>query len=151
MGSLEMSSHQRQLSRPPATVLEAVDEAAEMWGAGWQPTDQGGQIRLPVVQGLRHGIVQGTLSAVPEESGTSLRFDIEETSYTLNKSALAIMLLGGMGGLSVVFWPLSPMILQLAPIGAVLALVAWLMVVSRLRNSDPEDFFDLVADLSEHF
>ncbi len=95
--------------------------------------------------------MQGTLSAAPEETGTSLRFDVEETSYTINKSALAIMLLGGMGGLTVVFWPLSPMILQLAPIGAVLALVAWLMVVSRLRNSDPEDFFDLVADLSEHF
>ena len=116
----------------------------------WQPTDQGGQLRLPVVQGLRHGIVQGTLSAAPEETGTSLRFDVEETSYAINRSALAILLLGGMGGLTVVFWPLSPMILQLAPIGAVLALVAWLMVVSKLRNSDPEDFFDLVADLSEH-
>ena len=144
-----MPSHQRQLSQPPATVLEAVDEAAQMWGAGWQPTDQGGQLRLPVVQGLRRGIVQGTLSAASEDTGTSLRFDVEETSYTINRSAIAILLLGGIGGLTIVFWPLSPMVLQFAPIGAVLALVAWLMVVSRLRNSDAEDFFDLVADLSE--
>jgi len=145
-----MPSHQRQLSQPPSTVLEAVDEAAQMWGAEWQPTDQGGQLRLPVVQGLRRGIVQGTLNAAPEETGTSLRLDVETASYAINRSALAILILGGMGGLTIVFWPLSPTILQLAPIGAVLALVAWLMVVSKLRNSDPEDFFDLVADLSEH-
>jgi len=121
-----------------------------MWGAGWQPKDQGGQLRLPVVQGLRQGVVQGTLTAEPEAAGTSLRFDIEETSYRTNMSALAILILGGVGGLTVVFWPLSPTILRLAPLGAVLALIAWLMVVSKLRNSDPEDFFDLVADLSEH-
>jgi hypothetical protein len=145
-----MTSHQRQLSQPPATVLEAVDEAAQMWGAEWQPTDEGGRLRLPVVQGLRRGIVQGTLNAAPEETGTSLRLDVEKASYAINRSALAILILGGMGGLTIVFWPLSPTILQLAPIGAVLALVAWLMVVSKLSNSDPEDFFDLVADLSEH-
>ena len=145
-----MPSHQRQLSQPPATVLEAVDEAAQMWGAGWQPTEQGGRLRLPVVQGLRRGIVQGTLNAAPKETGTSLRLDVEKASYAINRSALAILILGGMGGLTIVFWPLSPTILQLAPLGAVLALVAWLMVVSKLRNSDPEDFFDLVADLSEH-
>lgn len=121
-----------------------------MWGAGWQPLDQGGQLRLPVVQGLRHGIVQGTLRVEPDGAGTELRFDIEDASFRTNMSALAILILGGMGGLTVVFWPLSPTILRLAPIGAVLALVAWLMVVSKLRNSDPKDFFDLVADLSEH-
>ena len=129
--------------------MYSVAEAAEMWGAEWRPADDGGLLRLPVVQGLRHGVVQGRLRVEPGSAATSLHFDIEETFLTLNRSALAILVLGGLGGLTIVLWPLSPTILQLAPIGAVLALVAWLMVVSRLRNSDPADFFDLVADLAE--
>lgn len=130
--------------------MAAVSDAAQMWGADWQPADHEGRLRLPVVQGLRHGIVQGTLRVEAVGAGTLLRYELEDTSYTLNRSALAILVLGGLGGLTIVFWPLSPTILQLAPIGAVLALVAWLMVVSRLRNSEPADFFDLVANLAEH-
>ena len=51
---------------------------------------------------------------------------------------------------SVMLWPLSPKILQLAPIGAVLALVAWLLVISRIRNSDAGDFLALVSALAAH-
>jgi len=130
-------------------VLEAVGEAAELWGAEWQPADSGGRLRLPVVQGLRQGVVQGNLRTERASHGTALHFDIEDTSYTVNKSALAVLLLGGLGGLTIVLWPLSPTILQLAPIGAVLALVAWLLVVSRLRHSGTVDFFNLVADLAK--
>ena len=144
-----MSSHQRHMPGSPSSVLEAVGEAAEMWGAAWRPEGHGGRLGLPVVQGLRHGIIEGTLSIAPENAGASLCFEVETTSFEINKSALAILLLGGIGGLTVALWPLSPTILQLAPIGAVLALVAWLMVVSKLRNSSAEDFFDLVAGLAE--
>ena len=144
-----MSSHEQQIPQQPEVVLEAISEAAEMWGAVWRPEDGSGLLRLPVVQGLRHGAVMGNLRIEPVGAGTFLRFDIERTSFVLNKSALAILLLGGLGGLTVALWPLSPTILQLAPLGAVLALVAWLLVVSRLRNSTPEDFFELVASLAE--
>ena len=145
-----MSSHQRQLSKPAAAVLDLVGDAAEMWGAEWQPANQGGQLRLPVVQGLRHGVVEGTVTVEPTEDGVSLLFEVDKSTYRVNKSAFAILLLGGLGGVTLILWPVSTTFLQLAPLGAVLALVAWLMVVSRLRNSDPEDFFDLIADLSEH-
>jgi hypothetical protein len=121
-----------------------------MWGAEWQPANQGGQLRLPVVQGLRHGVVEGTVTVEPTEDGVSLLFEVDKSTYRVNKSAFAILLLGGLGGVTLILWPVSTTFLQLAPLGAVLALVAWLMVVSRLRNSDPEDFFDLIADLSEH-
>jgi hypothetical protein len=137
------------MPQPPETVLEAVAEAAEMWGAEWQPGDRGGRLRLPVVHGLRRGIVRGTLRAEPASAGTALFFDIEDASYSVNKSAFAILLLGGIGGLILVLWPLSMSMLQLAPLGAVLALVAWLLVVSRLRNSDTVDFFEQVADLAQ--
>lgn len=129
-------------------MLEAIGQAAEMWGADWRPGSTVGRLHLPVVQGIRQGIVTGDLSAEPDGSGTRLRFDVEEVFYAVNRSALAVLILGALGGLSVVLWPLSPKILQLAPIGAVLALVAWLLVVSRIRNSDAEDFLALVADLA---
>ena len=145
-----MSTPTLELSQSREKVLQAVDEAAEMWGAEWQPTAAGGTLRLPVVQGIRHGVVQATLRIESVGSKTSLHCDIEETFLTLNKSALAILLLGGLGGITVILWPLSPKILQLAPIGAVLALVAWLLVVSRLRNSDLNSFLEVVADLAEH-
>ncbi len=139
-----MNTLQRTLSCPTTSALEALTEAAEIWGAEWQPEATGGRLLLPVVHGLRRGVVDAIVTLTPEGDTTTLDLAIEGTHLSLNRSALAILVLGGLGGLAVVLWPLSPAILQLAPIGAVLALLAWLMVVSRLRNSSPEDFLDLV-------
>lgn len=139
----------RQLSESPESVLRVVDEAAEIWGALWQQEAQGGQLALPVVQGLRQGVLTGRLDMLPSNGGTLVRLEIEESHLAINWSAAGILLLGGLGGLTLVLWPLSPKILQLAPIGAVLAVVAWLLVVSRMRYSDAADFLDLVAELME--
>jgi hypothetical protein len=138
----------RQFSQSTTSVLRAVEEAAEVWGAVWQPGSQGGQLALSTVQGLRQGVLSGSLKVEPSDGGTLLRLQIEETRFSINWSATAVLLLGGLGGLTLVLWPLSPKILQLAPIGAVLATVAWLLVVSRLRYSDATDFLDLVAELA---
>lgn len=143
------ASLDRQFSQSPESVLRAVEDATEIWGAAWQPENQGGRLSLPVVQGLRQGVLTGSLHTVPSERGTSVRLEIEESHFAINKSAAGVLLLGGLGGLTLVLWPLSPKILQLAPIGAVLAIVAWLLVVSRLRYSDAGDFLDLVAELVE--
>ena len=139
----------RQYSQSPTEVLRTVDDAAEVWGAAWQPEGDGGRLDLPVVQGLRQGVLTGSLRAEPADGGTLVRLQIDESRLTINWSAAAVLLLGAMGGLSLVLWPLSPKILQLAPIGAVLAIVAWLLVVSRLRYSGPVDFLDLVAELAD--
>ena len=143
-----MPSHVAQLPQPPTVVLEAVSQASEMWGAEWRPGSTGGRLRLPIVQGIRYGIVTGELSVEAEGPGTRLLLEVEDISYALNRSSVAVLILGALGGLTVVLWPLSPKILQLAPIGAVLALVAWLLVVSRIRNSDADDFLALVSDLA---
>lgn len=121
-----------------------------MWGAIWQSRSGGGQLGLPVVQGLRRGVLTGDLQIEPSDSGSLLRLEVESAHTGINWAATAILLLGGLGGLTLVLWPLSPKILQLAPIGAVLAIVAWLLVVSRLRYSDAGDFLDLVAEIAEH-
>jgi hypothetical protein len=131
-------------------VLEAVEQAAEMWGADWRPEGNSGRLRIPVVQGIRHGVVDGVLRVEPDPSGSSIAFEIEETTLVVNRSALVVLLFGALGGVSVMLWPLSPKILQLAPIGAVLALVAWLLVISRIRNSDAGDFLALVSALAAH-
>lgn len=144
------ASLERQFSQSPESVLRAVEKAAEIWGAAWQSRGQGGLFSLPAVQGLRQGMLKGRLRTVPSDDGTLVRLEIEESHFTINWSAAGILLLGGLGGLTLVLWPLSPKILQLAPVGAVLAVVAWLLVVSRLRYSDAGDFLDLVAELVEH-
>lgn len=143
------ASLDRQFSQSPESVLRAVEDAAEIWGAAWQPGNQGGRLSLPAVQGLRQGVLTGSLHTVPSEGGTLVRLEIEESHFAINRSAAGVLLLGGLGGLTLVLWPLSPKILQLAPIGAVLAIVAWLLVVSRLRYSDADDFLDLVEELVE--
>lgn len=140
----------RQFSQSPAAVLQTVEEAAEIWGAAWQPEGQGGRLDLPVVQGLRQGVLTGNLRAEPADGGTLVSLEIEESHVKINWSAAGVLLMGGLGGLTLVLWPLSPRILQLAPIGAVLAVVAWLLVVSRLRYSGPVDFLDLLAELVDY-
>jgi hypothetical protein len=144
-----VTCHRLHLPTSPETALAAIQEAAGLWGADWQPSGLGGSLTLPVVQGLRRGFLQASLKLIAEDEGCSLELSIDHTELTLNRSAVAILVLGGLGGLSLVFWPLSPMILGLAPIGAVLAVVAWLMVVSRLRNSGVDDFLALVSELVE--
>lgn len=140
---------ERQFSQSPTKVLQTVDEAAEVWGAAWQPDGNGGRLDLPVVQGLRQGVLTGRLRAEPVDEGSLVRLEVDESHLRINWSATAVLLMGALGGLSLVLWPLSPTILQLAPIGAVLAVVAWLLVVSRLRYSGPGDFLDLVAELAD--
>lgn len=140
----------RTFDQPPERVLTAVGEAAEIWGGAWRPAPAlGGQLDLPVIAGLRRGVVRASVILDGSPTATSLRLEVEESRTGLNKSALAVLCLGAMGGLTLVFWPLSPRILQLAPIGAVLAIVAWLLVVSRLRYGGVDDFLDLVGTCLE--
>ncbi len=105
---------------------------------------------MPTVQGLRRGVLTGNLQIEPADGGSLLHLEITSTHMAINWSATAVLILGGLGGLTLILWPLSPKILQLAPIGAVLAIVAWLLVVSRLRYSDAGDFLDLVVEIAEH-
>lgn len=139
----------RRFDQTPAEALAAVGRAVELWGAGWQAEGDGGQIVLPVVHGLRHELLEGRLVVIPDGGGCLLELELEEVGSRLNRSAVAILLLGAVGGLSTFLWPLFPGLLRLAPAGFVLAVVAWLLVASRLRSSDADDFLSLVADLAD--
>lgn len=142
-------SRARDLSVPPERVLAATGAAADLWGASWQPEDRGGRLVLPVVQGLRRGVLEVRVTIEPNVSGASLSLRVESSRVRLNRAAVMVLLLGAVGGGVVALWPLFPALLPVAPAGAVLALVAWLLVVSRLRSKGVEDFLSLVVELSE--
>ena len=138
--------HSVGLTVPPDRALAAVAATAEAWGAEWQTRSGGGQLVLPVLAGIRHGFARGSVRAEGRSGGGSrLTFVPEEIHYGLNGSAVAILVLASLGGLLTVLWPFYPKLLAAAPLGAVIALSGWFLVVSRLRTSGPDDFLAQVA------
>ena len=127
-------------------MLAAVAAAAEDWGAEWAPgTGGAGQLYLPVVAGLRRGVLSGQLAARSSgDGGTRLTLTAETTHWRVHRSAAAVLVLGALGALPVILWPLSPDYLALAPVGLVLMFLAWFMVVSRLRTAGAVEFLEAV-------
>ena len=141
----EARSPRRQIDQSAARVARAVRQAADDWGARWQPDGRGGRLLLPVSQGLKRGLVVARIEIESTAEGSELNLTVEDEDYRLNRPAVVVLLLGAAGGLVTALWPFFPGLLRLAPVGAVLALVAWLLVVSRLRTTDTDDFLDLVV------
>lgn len=134
----------------PALVLEAVERAAEDWGAGWEEGVAGGRLELPVTAGLRHGRLSGRIDVSGEadasgEGRSRVVLLPERSRYRLWIPAVAVLLIAVAGGAVTVLWPFYPELLPLAPFGAILALSAWFLIVTRLQNRGAEEFLDLVA------
>jgi hypothetical protein len=126
-------------------ALAAVGRTAEDWGAEYQPSGAGGQLHLPVLAGLRRGLVTGAVEVSPAAGGSRVVFRPERSVYYLQTSAVVVLLVALTGGLLTVLWPFFPELLAVAPFGAVLALGGWFLVISRLRTSGPEEFLAAVA------
>jgi hypothetical protein len=122
-------------------ALAAAARAAADWGAELT----GSTLRLPVLAGLRHGLLEGELAAEPVPGGSRLILRVARSEYRLRAGAVSLLVLGGLGGSVLVLWPFYPRLLRLAPLGVVLALAAWFVVLSRLRVSGPEEFLETVA------
>lgn len=146
---VEPDHRERRLAQPPGAALAAVGEAAEMWGAAWRPGSRGGELELPVVAGVRRGVLSARIDVASSPPGSRLSVSVGEESWRVHRQAVTILALGGLGGLSLVFWPFFPRLLALAPIGVVLALAAWLLVVGRLQTSGVDDFLDVVEELAD--
>jgi|HubBroStandDraft_3_1064219.scaffolds.fasta_scaffold24125_2 hypothetical protein len=141
-----------ELDLSPRQALAVAQRAAREWGGELEPAagaGGGGRLWLPVVAGLRRGTVAGRLEVEEAPGGGSLlRFTPEQSDYHLHAPAVAVLLLAALGGLLTIAWPLYPRLLPVAPLGAVLALGGWFLVVSKLRNSGPEEFLGTVANLA---
>jgi hypothetical protein len=137
--------HAVDLPYPPAEALRAVGEAADEWGAEFEPRGAGGQLHLPVVAGLRRGLLSGPVVVEAAGQGSRVVFRQAAQDYWLETSAIAVLAMAGAGALLTVAWPLFPRLLPGAPLGAVLALSGWFLVISRLRAKGPAEFLQTLA------
>lgn len=140
--------HRIDLDCPPAEALAAVGKAAEAWGADWQRGIDGGRLDLPIAAGIRHGLVKGRLEIERRGAGSSVHYRTEDAVYVVRTAPVAILVMAGAGGVMTVIWPFFPALLPLAPLGGIIALSGWFLVVSRLSTSSPDDFLRLVAEVA---
>jgi hypothetical protein len=137
--------HAIDLPMPPGTALAAIRQAAEDWGAELTLEGSGGRLRLPVIAGLRRGLLTGPVAVEPAAEGARVTFHAEEEIWYVHTQAVVILLLAVFGAVFTVLWPFFPNLLAVAPFGAILALGGWFLVVSRLRTSGPQEFLEAVA------
>ncbi|MDX1644218.1 MAG: hypothetical protein R3244_07670 [Thermoanaerobaculia bacterium] len=141
-----MQRYEEILDASKERVERAMEEAIDAGFA--ESSDREGRLLVPVRAGIRAGVVEVDWSAEPLAEGTRLRLEVIEEVFRTSTAAVSILAIGAAGGIMTVVWPLHPDLLGLAPLGALLALLAWLLVVSRLRSYGPEDFLSTVADLA---
>lgn len=135
-----------ELEDTPADGLERLAGLAEAWGASWrQDGIGGGHLAMPVRAGLRRGLVEGPVTVEKTRRGSRMRFEIADRFYRVQYSAFFLLLMGAIGGVVSMIAPFSPRLLPLMPVSIILAVAAWLLIVSRLHNSGPEEFFALLA------
>lgn len=144
-----MDEHEIDLVRPPEEALAAVGRAAEAWGAEFEREGRGGRLRLPVVSGLRRGLMSGPVKVEEGPEGSRVVFQPEESIHYVQTASVIILLLAGVGAVLTALWPFFPKLLPLAPFGAVMALGGWFLVISRLRSSGPQEFLSMVAAEAE--
>jgi hypothetical protein len=141
-----VAEHAIALALPPERALSVLRRTAEDWGAELQADgENGGRLHLPVVAGIRRGVVAGPVEVRPAEGGSRVVFRPEESIYSVQVAAVTILVLATAGALLTVLWPFYPQLIGVAPFGALIALGGWFLVVSRLRSSGPDEFLDAVA------
>jgi len=64
---MRMAPRSVVLPGEPEGALDAVEEAAALWGGSLERRAGGGTLRIPVAVGLRHGLLDGDV--VVERSG----------------------------------------------------------------------------------
>ena len=149
-----MAEHAIDLDMPPEEALAALRQTAEDWGAQIQSGKDGSvdsvemtgsRLHLPVVAGIRRGLLSGTVEVQPAEGGSRVVFRPEQSVYYVQTPSVMILILSVAGAALTVLWPFYPQLMPVAPFGALIALGGWFLVVSRLRTSGPDEFLTAVA------
>lgn len=139
-----MSEHTLTLEERPDAALAALRRAADGWGAELRE-DEGLRLYLPVVHGLRRGLIAGPVEVEPAEDGSRIVFRPDESDLSIQAAPVIVLLLAVAGGAVATLWPFFPNLLPLAPFGAILALGGWFLVLSRLRTSGANEFLGMVG------
>lgn len=147
-----MTRHEARVALTLAELPDALAEAAAAWGAEWSADAadrDGGRLVLPVVFGLRRGVLVGRVDFAPEGEGTRLTWRLEESHLELQRASVAVLAFTILALLPALAWPFNPRLFALLPFAAVMGLLAWWLVLSRLETSGPEEFFATVQGLAE--
>ncbi|HVG06684.1 MAG TPA: hypothetical protein VNM67_03195 [Thermoanaerobaculia bacterium] len=140
-----MPEHTLTLEQRPDAALAALRRAADDWGAELRKEESGLWLYLPVVHGLRRGLIAGPVQVEPAADGSRIVFRPEDSDLKVQVSPVIVLLLAVGGGVLTMLWPFFPDLLPLAPFGAILALGGWFLVLSRLRTSGAEEFLGTVG------
>ena len=146
-----MEPHTVDIEESADGALNLVARQAELWGADWQKVDSTtGKLGLPVSAGLRRGWVEGTVRIESTgETRSRIAFEPENDDYRVDRGSVMILIAAGIGCLITIFAMYIPRLIPLIPIGILLAIGAYIVVIARLRNSGPEEFFEAVVDDTE--
>ncbi|MEO8276489.1 MAG: hypothetical protein ABI639_09725 [Thermoanaerobaculia bacterium] len=139
-----MNHHEVEVELPIVELPAAVAAAAESWGAQWTadgPDGSGGRLILPVVFGLRRGVMVGRIEWRPAGAGSRVVWNLDESHLQIQRASVAVLGFTVLAILPALAWPFQPRLLALLPFAAMMALLAWWGVLSRLETSGPEEFF----------
>jgi hypothetical protein len=143
-----LNRHEVKVDLPVVDLSAALTAAAESWGAEWTadsaPRD-GGRLVLPVVFGLRRGVLVGRVDFEPSGDGSRLVWQLEESHLELQRASVGFLAFTVLTLLPALAWPFNPRLLALLPFALVMGLLAWWLILSRLETSGPEEFFATVA------
>jgi len=144
-----MSRLETELDLARDAAREAIAESARAWDGEWTPDGAdsagGGRLALPVLFGLRRGVVVGRIEIVRlGDERSRLVWTLEESHLELHRSAVAVLCFAAVPLLATVAWPFHPPLVALLPFAAVTGLAAWWLVVSRLRSRGPHEFFESI-------
>jgi hypothetical protein len=141
--------HAVDLPVRPDAALSALRRAAEDWGAELRQEEGASWLHLPVVHGLKRGLVSGPVRVEAAGEGTHVVFQPEESRLYVQSASVFILAVAILGALVTVLWPFFPRLLPVSPFGAILALGGWFLVLSRLRTSGPDEFLVMVEAQAE--
>ncbi len=139
-----MIHHEVRLDLAVGELPAALAAAADVWGAEWSSDGAdlaGGRLVLPVVFGLRRGVLVGRVDFAPAGDGARLAWRLEESHLHLQRASVAVLVFAVVALLPALAWPFQPKLLALLPFAVVMGLLAWWLVLSRLETSGPEEFF----------
>jgi hypothetical protein len=143
-----LNRHEVHVALTLAELPEALAKAADTWGAEWTPASSvppanrsGGRLILPVVFGLRRGVLVGRVDCEPAGEGARLIWQLEESHLELQRTSVGFLAFAVLTLLPALAWPFNPKLLALLPFALVMGLLAWWLVLSRLESSGPEEFF----------
>jgi len=140
-------THETDLEARPAEVAARIAAVAEDWGGEWNAGSDGGRLTLPVVFGLRRGLVEVEVELTRLGEGrTRLVWRTAESRLAVERSSVAVLSIAAVPLVVTIVWPFYPALFPLVPVAAIFGLIAWWLVVSRLRSHGPEEFFTQLAE-----